>query len=275
VDLLRALLRRLSLPVLGYLGVVVGGLLLLEELTETIYEQGGFFFDEPILAWFYGLITPPLTAFMRVLSTVGDVPVMLGLSLLGFALLLRFARREALFFALSMGGASIIMLLGKMVLARPRPTLYDVQLWEVGSASFSSGHATGSAAFFLSLYFLTARLAPRWRLPVALLGGLAALLISASRLYLQVHYPSDILAGIALGAAWVMGVNAAYRYHTRDRSQRTVLLTLSADVVARYREDAARAGLSEDAAADAALRAHYGLAPEGPREPSQRPALES
>lgn len=264
MDLLRALLRRLSLPVLGYLGVVVGGLLLLEELTETVYEQGGFFFDEPILDWFYTLITPPLTTFMRVLSVVGDVPVMLGLSLLVFALLLRFARREAIFFALSMGGASLLMLLGKVVLARPRPTLYDVQLWEVGSTSFPSGHATGSAAFFLSLYFLAAHTAPRWRLPVALLGGLMVALISASRLYLQVHYPSDILAGVALGAVWVMGVNAAYRYHARDRSHRTVLLTLPAEVVASYRAEAERSGRPEDEVVAAALGAHYGLSEVGP-----------
>ena len=248
MDVVKTLLSRLSWRLLLYWGLLVGGLRAFAELADEIYDRQSFFpFDEPVLAWFYGLITPLRTDVALALSTVGGVEMMIGLSVLLTVLLWFRSHREAVFFAVSMAGASVIMGLTKVVLARPRPELFpDVDYWHTASPSFPSGHATGSAAFAVTLLFVVRHLAPRWQVLAGVFGTLFCLAVSASRLYLQVHYPSDILAGLALGSGWVLGVNVIYHYRTRDTSQRNVLLRLPQDVVEVYRHDAQARGVSED-----------------------------
>ena len=201
MDALKTLLSRLSWRLLLYWAALLGGVWLFAELTDELYDNQGFFFDEPVLTWFYGLVSPARTRAALLLSTVGGLGVMTGASVLLAALLWFRSRREAVFFAGSMGGAALIMALTKVALARPRPELFpDVNYWQTASPSFPSGHASGSAAFALTVFFVVRRLAPRWQAAAGVLGGLFCLAVSASRLYLQVHYPSDILAGLALGA---------------------------------------------------------------------------
>ncbi len=262
MDVAKTLLSRLSWRLLLYWAVLLGGVWAFAELTEEVYEQEGFFFDAPVLGWFYGIITPFRTRVALALSTVGGVEVMIGLSVIVAALLWWWRKREAVFFAVSLIGTSLIMGLTKVLLARPRPDLFpDVDYWRTASPSFPSGHASSSAALALTLYLVVSRLAPRGRWLAGLLGAAFALSVSASRLYLQVHYPSDILAGLALGAAWVLGVNAFYRYtlrqHTRDRQ--SVLLRLPREVVTAYRKDAAAQRLSEDEVVGEVLARHYGV----------------
>lgn len=258
MGVVKTLLSRLSWRLLLYWAVLLGGLWAFAELTDEVYEQAGFFFDEPVLAWFYGLVTPLRTRVALFLSTVGGVEIMIGLAVLLTALLWFRSHREAFFFAASMTGASVIMGLTKVLLARPRPELFpDVDYWRTASPSFPSGHATGSAALALTLYLVVARLAPRWRGLAAVLGAAFALSVSASRLYLQVHYPSDILAGLALGCAWVLGVNAFYLYATRDRARQNVLLQLPREVVAAYRQEARERGVSDDEVVGEILVRHY------------------
>ncbi len=258
MDIIKALLRRLSWSLVLYWGLLFGLLWMLTELADVVYDKGGFFFDEPVLDWFYGLINPTLTSLALFASTVGGVEIMIGLAVLVFVFLWRVSHREAVFFGFSMGGASLIMVVTKLVLSRPRPELFpDVQFWQTASPSFPSGHATGSMAFFLSVYLVVSRLAPRWRVLAAVVGVVMVAWISASRLYLQVHYPSDILAGLALSTTWVLGVNAFYKYHTRDRTHRTVLLTLPAEIVHAYREEAFAKGLDEGEIVARALQEHY------------------
>jgi membrane-associated phospholipid phosphatase len=259
MDVVKTLLSRLSWRLLLYWGLLVGGLWAFAELADEIYERQGFFFDEPVLVWFYGLITPLRTDVALALSTVGGVEVMIGLSVLLTVLLWFRSHREAVFFAVSMTGASVIMGLTKVVLARPRPELFpDVDYWQTASPSFPSGHATGSAAFALTLFFVVRRLAPRWQVLAGVFGVLFCLAVSASRLYLQVHYPSDILAGLALGSGWVLGVNALYYYQTRDTSRRNVLLRLPQGVIEAYQHDAQTRGLDDDDVVGEVLSRYYG-----------------
>lgn len=259
MDVLRTLLSRLSWRLLLYWSALLGGLWIFTELTDEVYDKQGFPFDEPVLAWFHGLIDPVRTQAALLLSTIGGLEVMVGLAVLLTLLLWFRSHREALFFAASMGGASVIMGLTKVVLARPRPELFpDVDYWQTASPSFPSGHATGSAAFALTLFFVVRRLAPRWQLLAGVLGALFCLLVSASRLYLQVHYPSDILAGLTLGSGWVLGANALYNYETRDPYKCTVLLTLPCEVVEAYRRDAQAKDLEDDNVVGGILARHYG-----------------
>jgi membrane-associated phospholipid phosphatase len=272
MSVVTTLLSRLSWRLLLYWAVLLGGLWGFAELADEVYEQEGFFFDEPVLAWFYGLVTPLRTRVALVLSTLGGVEIMIGLAVLLTVLLWFRSRREAFFFAASMTGASAIMGLTKVLLARPRPELFpDVDYWRTASPSFPSGHATGSAALALTLYLVVTRLAPRWRGLAAALGAAFALSVSASRLYLQVHYPSDILAGLALGCAWVLGVNAFYRYATRDRAQQNVLLRLPREVIAAYRQEAAARGVSVDEVVSAALLERHARMSGRQTEPRRAP----
>ena len=126
-------------------------------------------------------------------------------------LLLAGRLRTALFvFAASAGGMALGSLL-KHVYARPRPTLVP-HLVDVTSTSFPSGHATDSAIVYLTLAALLARTVPERAMRIYIIGVaiLLTLLIGCSRVFLGVHYPSDVVAGWTLGAAWALGCSLLY-----------------------------------------------------------------
>ena len=102
------------------------------------------------------------------------------------------------------GGAILTNLL-KNVFARPRPDLVD-HLVAVHSMSFPSGHAMGAAATFLTLGALLARTERKKvvRGYIFAVAGLLTLMVGFSRVFLGVHYPTDVLAGWTLGAAWAL-----------------------------------------------------------------------
>lgn len=109
----------------------------------------------------------------------------------------------AAFMAACPAGASLLDTALKTLIHRHRPHLWP-QAAVLGSYSFPSGHATTSAAFFAGLTFVLWRLhGRRIGLAVAALSALAVAGIGFSRIYLGVHWPSDVLAGFALGAGWV------------------------------------------------------------------------
>ena len=114
----------------------------------------------------------------------------------------------------------LLNVLFKLFFAQGAACTRPNQLTPAPGYSFPSGHAMGSAAFFLALYLLVAQLAPRWRLLAGVLAALFTLCIGVSRLVLQVYYPSDILAGWALSAAWVLGVNLVYKWTLRREVQK-------------------------------------------------------
>jgi undecaprenyl-diphosphatase len=126
------------------------------------------------------------------------------LAVAGFLILQRKAH-AALFVALAVGGGMLLSTLLKMGFDRPRPDLVPHGA-VVYSASFPSGHSMMAAVAYLTLGALLARVQPRRRLKLYLLG-LAILLtvaVGVSRVYLGVHWPTDVLAGWALGAAWAL-----------------------------------------------------------------------
>lgn len=203
---LRRYLTKLSPPLLAYWACLLGTLYLFTALAGEVYEREGFFFDAPVLSWLARQQTPWLGAAAQALSRIGS-PLVLGTLAVGAALWLWFRKpREAVFLSFSLGGAMLMNVLFKLFFARARPALFE-QLTPAPGFAFPSGHAMGSAAFFLALYLLVRRCHPRWRWLAASVGGALTLLIGLSRVVLQVHYPSDVLAGWALAVAWVLGVN--------------------------------------------------------------------
>jgi membrane-associated phospholipid phosphatase len=103
-------------------------------------------------------------------------------------------------------GAEVLQHAIKALIQRPRPLV--PRLEHVAGSSFPSGHATESTAVALALVLLVGRRPRRERIAAALTATLLVAAIAASRVYLGVHYPTDVAAGITLGAAW--GATAAW-----------------------------------------------------------------
>lgn len=112
-------------------------------------------------------------------------------------------RKAALFVVVAMGGGEVLSTVLKMFYRRPRPDLVPHGM-ETFTASFPSGHAMLSAIAYLTLAILLARISRGRRVKafVLTLGVATTLLVGISRIYLGVHWPSDVLAGWCVGAAW-------------------------------------------------------------------------
>lgn len=135
---------------------------------------------------------------------------------LGIAFLLAVARRmEAAWIAIALGGATLANTALKLWLHRPRPELVP-HLARVTSLSFPSGHAMVSSSVYLTLAIMLGEAQPhlrRWFVGVAVI---VVVLIGCTRVYLGVHWPSDVLAGWACGAAWALALFAGvHRFELR------------------------------------------------------------
>jgi undecaprenyl-diphosphatase len=154
--------------------------------------------------------TPALTEVVRVVTWLGSSVVLVPLTLVLCVALIRAGmRREALALALSLGGAILLWHVLKPLVSRPRPPVEHLQ--SVSGSSFPSGHATQASAFWFSaVAALRATRASRALVRgAALLAGAIVLVVAASRVYLGVHYPGDVVAGMLLGTAWAAFVWAS------------------------------------------------------------------
>lgn len=151
--------------------------------------------------------TAELTALAKVVTWGGSAYVLVPLALVCCLALVRAGlRREAVAVAVSLGGGMLIYDLVKLLVARPRPTVEHLQA--VAGSSFPSGHATQASAFWFSLALAAPSVpaAARRRRVVWVLAAVIVAAVALSRVYLGVHYPSDVIAGVALGTGWAIYV---------------------------------------------------------------------
>ena len=156
------------------------------------------------------------------ITSLGSLAVLSLLILLAFSLLACLKRwGEGLLLLVGAGGGLAISQGLKMLFGRERPDL-DYRAVEAVNASFPSGHAMLSAVVFLTLGALAARFADRRRLKVLALGAAVflSLVVGFTRVYLGVHWASDVLAGWCVGAAWAMACWLAAFALTRWRRAR-------------------------------------------------------
>lgn len=192
--------RALLLLLLG----VLAPLLLFFELTEDLLEEGGFAWDASVLAWYRAHRTPGLTAVANALAVLGGFAVLpLVTGLMAYLLARAGAKAHGWFLILALAGAALLNTVAKLVFHRARPDILEALVREPGF-SFPSGHAMSNAAFGFALIVVFWRSRAGW--PVAVVAGLWAVAVGASRNYLGVHYPSDVLAGFLASAAWVAGL---------------------------------------------------------------------
>ena len=178
-------------------------------LAEEVIEGDTQRIDDAILALFRGAAGPAgppwLIEMARDVTALGSFAG-LGLVLvasLGCLLLLGKRGHAVLMAAAVLGGVTLSTPL-KMAFDRPRPDLEGAA--KVFTASFPSGHAMLSAVTFLTLGALLARASTdrRVRIYFMSLAVVLTVLVGLSRIYLGVHFPSDVLAGWCLGAAWAL-----------------------------------------------------------------------
>jgi undecaprenyl-diphosphatase len=145
-------------------------------------------------------------AVVRDITALGSAVVLITLTLLILGYLAMSGRsRVAALIAVATAGGQALNLLLKNAFARARPDA-ALHLVEVSSTSFPSGHSMASSIFYLTIGALLARTARRRREKVYFVASalLLTFLIGFSRVYLGVHYPTDVLAGWAAGTAWAL-----------------------------------------------------------------------
>jgi undecaprenyl-diphosphatase len=132
------------------------------------------------------------------------VLVLLSLAAVGYLLLSR-RHGAAVFVVVSIAGGTLLSSALKSLFGRPRPDLVPHAV-EVTSASFPSGHSMLAMVTYLTLGAVLAEVQPQRRFKIYILGWAVflALLVGASRVYLGVHWPTDVLAGWCIGSAWAL-----------------------------------------------------------------------
>lgn len=180
------------------------------ELAEEVWEnEGGFPWDVPILLAIRSTATPQLDQFATLFTKLGVFwgvfPVAVLVSLI---LLYQHHWRSLSYFLSTLIGSIIINRTAKVLLHRVRPTLWESPAPEF-DYGFPSGHAMSSMTLVAALVILT--WGSRWCGWIVAIGGVFVVGIGWTRLYLGVHYPSDIVAGWLASVAWAIGVSLLLR----------------------------------------------------------------
>lgn len=200
--------------------VAVGGLFLLAWIAEEVMEDHSRRFDSAIRGWVHQFSSPSMTTSARVASWLGEYGVAIAF-VLSLALFLVFGwRRAALWLTITQAGALVLNVSLKYAFHRARPTPFFGPVPH--TYSFPSGHALFSFCFYGVLAgLLTDRI--QSRLVEAVIWVAAAILVAAiglSRIYLGVHYPTDVVAGYLTAAIWVSSMIAFDRLRTAKRASR-------------------------------------------------------
>ena len=184
-------------------------------LAEDVVKKEVFFFDKPVLLYLHQRATPALDAAMIFFSRAGSVMVIVPFNILVLLILVfRKQWRQSLFWISAVCGAALLNLLAKHAFSRVRPDLW-LSLMPETTFSFPSGHAMQSMAVGCALVLLVWQ--SRWRALMIIFATLFVIAVGTSRMYLGVHYPSDILAGWSASFAWVIGLGAAFSHRRKKK----------------------------------------------------------
>ncbi|MGD6775829.1 phosphatase PAP2 family protein [Sutcliffiella horikoshii] len=195
-----------GLLILAGIVLMISATALFLELAEDVWEQEKFTFDHVIMDYFQSIESGTLTNMLRLLTETGSVWWITAASI--FTVLFLWLKKRdvlgVLFFILSIGGGGLFIFGLKYFFQRERPTMAPE--YDGNGYSFPSGHALGSFILYGFIIYLIGREKRLFKTRMLAIGLLATLviLVGVSRVYLQVHYPSDILAGYAVGLIWLI-----------------------------------------------------------------------
>jgi undecaprenyl-diphosphatase len=186
---------------------------LLGALVQDVLRGESNTFDGAVTRWFVRHREPWLTTIMRTVTTFGSSTVLIPLVIVSGLALHRRRRSWLPLVTLAAAQAGSIALYDtiKLLVHRPRPSVGPLVATASGY-SFPSGHATQSMAVYVTLALvLSARRDTRTRAAAVAAAVIITLLVGVSRVYLGVHWTTDVIAGWALGAAWLAALATATR----------------------------------------------------------------
>lgn len=190
--------------------VVVAPVIIFAELAEQVSERETLAYDEAILLAVNRLEAPFLDSIAVAITQLGGlIGMVLLVAMCVVVLWLHRRRARAVFIVLSVTGAGLLNLLLKSIYQRDRPELWERLVTE-NTFSFPSGHAMASSALAFGL--MVAFWHTRYRWIVVIGAGIYMVAVAFTRLYLGVHYPTDILAGWIVSGMWVSAVTVAVYY---------------------------------------------------------------
>ena len=198
----------LAFGLAGWLGVAAAVLACLRWMAGEVFEGDTNAFDAAVRAAIHGIASEPLTKFLIAMSFIGSPLVVSIGTVVSLAVLVYFRlRRQAILLAVVMAGEVFLDVILKNAYERVRPEPYfDYTL--PTSFSFPSGHALGSICFYGCLALLLSTLFAKtsYRVAIWLAAVAIILLVGLSRVYLGVHYPTDVIAGYIAGSVWIAAV---------------------------------------------------------------------
>ena len=200
-------------------GLSAGALVLFFHLADDIRDQDGVWrFDHDGLRLALSLRNPRRTALMKAASALARPDLMTAVGIGSLILSWRTVNRpKGILLAVALAGGGSIIGGIKHRFARERPSLIEA-LAKEGTFSFPSGHAFISLCFYgiVAAWWMRTRPDPLERVVILITSGGAIALIGGSRVYLGVHYPSDVLAGYAAAVPWLTAcLTRYYQYQKR------------------------------------------------------------
>ena len=209
------IVRRLTLAAVVWLTVGLASsafvIWAFAELADEVIEGESRRFDRAVLLWIHAHSPEWLDGPMRLVTALGYGQVVLPLlAAVVLAFYLKGWTLAATLLVVSTTGGSLLTAVLKAVFGRARPELFETG-YAASFYSFPSGHAAVAVGFYGTLTLILAyRLRRFARWAVVASGVLLVLLIGFSRLYLGVHYPTDVLAGFLAAPLWVVCVGVVY-----------------------------------------------------------------
>lgn len=177
----------------------------------------GRWIDREVYEFIYASESFITTALMLGFTQLGEVLSMIVMSLILISILMLYKLKiHTLFILISMVASSILIPVLKNSFDRERPSM--LRLIEISGFSFPSGHAMGSTIFFGSLGTIIKHTDLNNKALLMTVCATFILMISSSRVYLGVHYPTDVLAGVVIGLAVVVGTSALLHKKLRKPS---------------------------------------------------------
>lgn len=208
------LLWALIISVLSLIGFSVMAMLISRNNIVSI--------DRAIIGFIQGLETPSLTAIMKFFTLIGSTKgiVVIAIIALLFLYIVLKHRSELVLFTIVIAGSPLLNGILKNFFHRARPDLH--RLIEIGGYSFPSGHAMNAMTVYGIITFLLWRHIPNrlGRTILVIISSIFIFMIGTSRIYLGVHYPSDIIGGYFASCFWLVTAIWFYQRYKEKRYER-------------------------------------------------------
>lgn len=198
--------------------IISSCLLLLGWLSQEVWHKESFQLDTTVLLYLHRLANPLLDRVMLIITSLGN-PEFVFMIIVGSAGWLLWRRQfdEVKILIVACLGTLVLNQGMKLLFARPRPVLWPSLLHET-SFGFPSGHALGSMVLYGLLAYFYAFHRPYYAQKIYIGTTILILLIGLSRLYLGVHFPTDIIAGYGMGWLWLITCISLLKFRKNRKS---------------------------------------------------------